>query len=74
MAIKVISRQFLGYLKIYINNILFVKINLEKFTGLQSYINNGTYHIEIYSNGQMIHLEFNEIEKWKKVLDIFDNL
>lgn len=66
-------KDHLGYLKIYWYGILYCAINMEKFTGIQSWKHNGTYSIAIYTNGQMIHLEFNTADKWKFILDIFDN-
>lgn len=65
-------KDHLGYLKIYWYGVLFVAINMEKFTGINSWKHNGTFSIEIFSNGQIILLEFDTAEKWKCVLNILD--
>lgn len=50
-------KDHLGYLKIYWYGILYVAINMEKFTGVNSWKHNGTYAIEIFSNGQSMLVE-----------------
>lgn len=70
--LQFIAKDHLGYLKIYWFGILYVSVNMEKFTGTQSWKHNGTYCIELYSNGQSILLEFDTAEKWKVVLEILD--
>ena len=65
-------KDHLGYLKIYWYGILFVTINMEKLTGINSWKHNGVYGIDVYSNGQVIPLEFDTAEKWKFVLDLLD--
>ena len=66
------AKERLGYLKVYWDGVLYLIFNKDKFTGLTSWKNNGTYSIEIFSNGQIILLELDTKEKWQSILDILD--
>ena len=66
--------EHLGYLKIYWYKILYLAINMETFTGLNSWKYKGTYSIELYTNNQKILLQFDTAERWKTILAIFNEI
>ena len=60
-------------LRIFINDILYLFLDKKKLIGLQSwYINEWDLKIEIYTTDRDILLEYNSLEKWKRVLALIN--
>jgi len=59
-------------INIYIHNILYLKIRRDKFIGIQSWENENIWYIEFYCIDTNILCEFNELSKWKDLLDLID--
>ncbi len=63
-------------LRIYIKEILFLELRLENHDGVQSWKEDKEgqrYLIEFYrKQGDPIMMEFDELDKWKSVLDLID--
>lgn len=58
-----------GNIKIYVNDVLHVSFNIANLIGIQSYMTNNFYTIDLYMKGSMvILLEYGTMEKWIAVL------
>lgn len=67
-----------NYLKIYINGILHLAINRERLDNLQSWKNDtndqSVYYLELfYTNGTRVMAEYNDIEKFTRIMKIIDD-
>lgn len=61
------------YIKIYINDILFLMYNQQDFKGMQSWImGENFYCIEIYLKDTTIELNFDSFQKWKNILKLIE--
>ena len=66
------------FTKIYINDILHLAIDRSKLIGLQTWKNDtnnvSVYYVEFYFDGEKsIRSEYNEIDKFKKIMELLDN-
>lgn len=68
---KVTSLRDWQSIRIYIDKILYLYLPLKGFNGLQAFLEDDRYLIEIY-NKKTIVLEFREKDKWEKVLKHLD--
>jgi len=61
------------YVKLYINDTLYVMFNQVEFKGLQSWrMGKNWFVIEIYIKDLTITLEFDSKEKWEAILKLLD--
>lgn len=62
--------------RIYINNILHLKLKQDELIGIQSWMfgygKSRKYHIELTTKTQTIELVYNLEDKWKSILDLLD--
>jgi uncharacterized membrane protein len=57
-------------IRVYIDDLLYLYIPIKEFEGLQSWMDDDRYYIEIYkSSGKNMLLEYRERDKWEKVLN-----
>lgn len=62
-----------AYLKIFIDGVVHVCIEQKKIVGFQSWKSgNGWYCIEFYTSKKSILLEYDNIAKWKSILDLLN--
>jgi hypothetical protein len=62
-------------IKIFINDVLHLMIKKDEFTGLQSWIigdEKKTYYIEFYLKSGDILAEYDNKEKWTKILTLLN--
>lgn len=59
-------------LKIYIDDTLHLLIKRDELIGLQSWVEEGKFLIEYTLKNQSILTEYDEIVKWKKILELID--
>lgn len=59
-------------IKIYIDNILHIHIERDRFLGLQSWRWNSKFVIEFTLTTNTIVTEYEDIDMWKTILDLLD--
>lgn len=62
-------------IRVYINNVLHLRIPRDKNTKIQSWIegHTKTFIIEIWSVGHSDYIAYDDKEKWEKVLKLLDD-
>jgi len=63
-------------LKVFIEDILHLEVRMDKYLGLQSWLDGGgssMYYIEICMDGGNILLEYDDKELWKGVLSLLNS-
>jgi len=61
-----------GWLKIYINGLLHIALPIKKINGVQAWADHGWFVIECHSESSVVVMEYNTIEKWRKILEIIN--
>lgn len=70
---NITHKRGVNNLKIYVSEILHLDIKLDSFIGLQSwYANKNDCKIELYFKDRIIVLEYNSVDKWKRILKLLD--
>lgn len=67
-----------NYIKIYINDILHLAIKRKELIEVQTWKNDtnqqSVYYLECsYKNGHKVMAEYNDYEKFKKIIQLIDN-
>ena len=68
---KVTSLRDWKSIRLYIDKVLYLYLPLKGFNGLNSYLEDDRFYIELY-NKKTILLEFRERDKWEQVLKHLD--
>lgn len=61
-----------GVIKIFFDDVLHLRFNKDKLLGFQSWVYDEKFIIEYYLVGGSIETEYNNKEKWKKILKLLD--
>ena len=71
---KVSATLHSGMLRIYINDLPHLVVKRDQLVGFQSWMKgaDGLHCIEIYTITTTILLEYNTLDKWKKVLKVLE--
>lgn len=75
--INIVGSIFKGFLKIHVNELLHFSIKFEDYIGIVSWKVPqlaDPYFIEVNTTKGKIMLNYDTLEKWKSILNIFDNI
>lgn len=62
-----------SFLKVFINNLLHICVVQKDIIGIQSWLEGSNWYvIEIYTTNKTIKCEYDDYEKWSKILNLLN--